>query len=472
MNGVRYPSLRRRCSPAALVLFAGLLACAGAPARHGARGSSPGEAVVRVCFKPKEGETRCTGSGTVIDRRGYVLTAFHVVGRVYPDDEHRAGSMFADEGYQAEIAVASSDREGTTRRYPARIVRADASLDLALLRVESPKRSFRALPLRPANAPVRVGETVTASGFMGPFETVHRGFGHVAGLDPNRRGDLAWLRLDVLFQPGMSGGAVTDERGRLLAVPITIFSARSDAAPVSLARPVDRIPRAWLDALARGEIDDFVMTGIPDLAADGRWSGTLVADDSIGGKVETRYFTMTPWKRGVVRVRPSDALVRMLDGFGQIIRADTGQLEVIADEAEVATLAVEWPLTADGPLEVSVEFAAGEHGRAPPTSTLELGFIPDPDAKTSPMGSFAVLEPGADAEGWRARLLNPDKYAGEPATGAFFVGTYAAGQRVKIPGAVRGRRYTVVAVPDSGATSTMWALVLARDPHYMTVHLH
>lgn len=471
MSGVRSRSPRRWSSLALLLaLSAG---CAGAAARSdGARKSAPGDAVVRVCFKPARGESLCTGSGTVIDRRGYVLTAFHVVGRFGPSEGRRAGWLRTEEGYEAEIAVAPSDREATTRRHPARIVRVDASLDLALLRVEAPKGSLPALALRPANAPVRVGESVTASGFMASFTTVHRGFGHVAGIDPNRRGELAWLRLDVLFQPGMSGGAVTDERGRLLAVPITIFSARMDAAPVSLARPVERIPRDWLDALARGEIDDFVATGIPDLAGDHSWSGTLVADDAIGRKSETRYFTMSPWQPGMIRVRPNDARVELLDGHGQVIRAGVGELEVIADESADATLAVDWPLVGDAAIEVGVDFEPGAHGPTPPpTSTLQLAFSQGPGSRAARIGTFAVLERSASPEDWLVRLSNPQEYAHEPAVGAVFVGSFAVDQVVRVPGVVCGREYSIVVVPDSGGTLINRVLVLARDPHHVGLSL-
>jgi S1-C subfamily serine protease len=141
----------------------------------------PAPPVARVSF----------GTGFVLARDGLIATNAHVVAAC------------------AHILLA----DGT----PARLVRADAGRDLALLRAD---RSFPlALPLR-SGQPAELGEAVLVLGF--PFgQTLGTGLtvtnGIVTGMT-GLGGDPRRFQTNAAIQPGSSGGPVLDEQGRVIGI--------------------------------------------------------------------------------------------------------------------------------------------------------------------------------------------------------------------------------------------------------------
>src|SRR5262245_2619311 len=70
-------------------------------------------AAVKITARSPMGEA--TGSGSIIDPRGYVLTNFHVVGHVEPGDG-TPGTLF-DPSNRVELAMVDSDRDAARTRY-------------------------------------------------------------------------------------------------------------------------------------------------------------------------------------------------------------------------------------------------------------------------------------------------------------------------------------------------------------------
>ena len=85
-------------------------------------------AVVKVGCVNAEGKPIGSGSGTVIDARGYVLTNFHVVGNVQTGRLHNQKNTVL-------LGLVKSSRESVKYGWKGRIVRADPRLDLALVRI-------------------------------------------------------------------------------------------------------------------------------------------------------------------------------------------------------------------------------------------------------------------------------------------------------------------------------------------------
>jgi len=160
------------------------------------------------------------GSGFVIHEDGYVVTNAHVVQRA------------------ESITVQTHDDS----KHPARVLSADSSHDLAVLKLDLPEGvKLPALPLGRSDD-LMVGETVIAVGNpFGLSNTVSRGIVSALGrqlqIDRNRR--LAGLiQTDAPINPGNSGGPVLNINGEVIGVSTAI---RADAQSIGFAIPVDRL---------------------------------------------------------------------------------------------------------------------------------------------------------------------------------------------------------------------------------------
>ena len=145
-----------------------------------------------------------TGSGFVIDRRGYILTNEHVA-----------------TAHQGSIVVVFENG----RHADARLVGTDPSYDLAVLKVEI--GTVPALPLANSDDVV-VGDPVVAIGSpLGLTGTVTTGI--VSALNrPVTSGDadspafLSAIQTDAAINPGSSGGPLVDASGRVIGVTSAI----------------------------------------------------------------------------------------------------------------------------------------------------------------------------------------------------------------------------------------------------------
>jgi serine protease Do len=178
------------------------------------------------------------GSGVVITPDGFLLTSAHVVGR----GGGRIRGSFTD---GRELAL--------------RLVGADPLSDLAVLRADEPAPD--PAPLGDA-AELRVGQLVVAIGNPHGFESsVTAGVVSALGRSlPTRAGGAMRvvddvIQTDAALNPGSSGGALLDGRGRVvgintavagiglgLAVPINATTSQIVAA---LMRD-GRVRRAWI----------------------------------------------------------------------------------------------------------------------------------------------------------------------------------------------------------------------------------
>jgi S1-C subfamily serine protease len=163
-----------------------------------------------------------TGSGFLWDDAGHVVTNAHVI----------AGAS------SASVRLA----DGTVAE--ARLVGADTSHDLAVLRIDAD--DLAALP-RGRSADLQVGQDVLAIG--NPFGldwTLTTGI--VSALDrqlPAERGPglRGLIQTDAAINPGNSGGPLLDSSGRLIGVNTAIYSPSGSSAGIGFAVPVDTVAR-------------------------------------------------------------------------------------------------------------------------------------------------------------------------------------------------------------------------------------
>ena len=170
--------------------------------------------------RPRSG----TGSGVIYTADGYILTNNHVV-------------EFAD-----EFDITLHDN----REFKARLVGADPSTDMAILKIDA--NNLPAIELGNSDD-VRVGEWALAVG--NPFDltsTVTAGIISAKSRDINiiRKGAPieSFIQTDAAVNPGNSGGALVDVNGRLIginsaiATPTGVFAGYSFAIPVNLAKRI------------------------------------------------------------------------------------------------------------------------------------------------------------------------------------------------------------------------------------------
>lgn len=143
--------------------------------------------------------TESSGSGVIIDDRGYIVTNHHVINNA------------------ADITVIFADNTEAK----AEIIGGDSRTDLALLKVE--KENLTAAAFR-SDTP-KVGQTAYAVGNPGGtefFGTVTRGI--VSGLDRTLITDdgasFLLIQTDAAINPGNSGGALCDQNGNVLGINV------------------------------------------------------------------------------------------------------------------------------------------------------------------------------------------------------------------------------------------------------------
>ena len=178
---------------------------------------------------PPEDGFQGVGSGVIFDSHGRVISNAHVV---------QAAS-----GPEANLAVVLS--EG--RRLPAAVEFADASVDVAVLRVAA----TGSLPVAElVSAPVKVGQLVVAIGNpLGLSWTVTAGVVSATGrslpLGPAQQlSEL--IQTDTPINPGNSGGPLVDGRGRVVGITTAVMPY---ARGVGFAVPTSTV----LGAIARNE---------------------------------------------------------------------------------------------------------------------------------------------------------------------------------------------------------------------------
>jgi S1-C subfamily serine protease len=173
---------------------------------------------------------RGEGSGVMIAPDGYILTNSHVV--------HAA--------HRIEVTLADGER------LPGRTVGDDPGTDLALVRVDGSGLAFAALDgaLR-----ARKGQLVVAMGNpLGLSSTVSTGV--VSALGRSLRGRDGRLIDEVIqhtapLNPGNSGGALLDSRGRLLGINTAIIAWSQG---IGFAVPAPTAARVVSEIIAHGRV--------------------------------------------------------------------------------------------------------------------------------------------------------------------------------------------------------------------------
>jgi serine protease Do len=159
------------------------------------------------------------GSGSIIDKRGYVLTNQHVI----------------DQAVSIQVTYGGQD-------YPATLVASDTTLDVAILKLDASRSDFPTISLG-SSAGANIGDDVLVFGFplgleyTGPL-TVTRGIVSARRVLNN----LNYLQSDAALNSGNSGGCMANMNGQIIGVPdMEVNDANTDIESIGLAIPIDEI---------------------------------------------------------------------------------------------------------------------------------------------------------------------------------------------------------------------------------------
>lgn len=182
-----------------------------------------------------------SGSGSIIDKRGYVLTNVHVI--------------------QNATQIYVSLYDGT--QYKAEIVGTDIDSDLAVIKFTPPEGvSLRTISFADSSR-LKVGQKVIAIGNpFGMERTMTTGI--VSGLgrpiqNSNKRIIRNMIQTDTAINPGNSGGPLLDTSGKMIGINTMIMSSSGSSSGVGFAVPSETAVRVVADLLKYGKVQRGVI---------------------------------------------------------------------------------------------------------------------------------------------------------------------------------------------------------------------
>ncbi len=180
------------------------------------------------------------GSGVIISTDGYIITNNHVIDG-------------AD-----ELEVTLNDN----RKFPAMVIGADPSTDIALIKIEA--KDLPTIPFGDSEK-LKVGEWVLAVG--NPFNltsTVTAGIvsaksrGNL-GMSRDRSKIESFIQTDAAVNPGNSGGALVNTKGELVGINTAIYSETGNFAGYSFAVPISIAGKVANDLKQYGTVQRAVL---------------------------------------------------------------------------------------------------------------------------------------------------------------------------------------------------------------------
>ena len=178
-----------------------------------------------------------SGSGVIVTSDGYIVTNNHVI-----EDA-------------SEIEVTLNDN----RKYAAKLIGADPSTDIAVLKIE--ESQLIPVPIGNSDA-LQIGEWVLAVG--NPFNltsTVTAGIvsakaRNINLLSDRSRGKInsieSFIQTDAAVNPGNSGGALVNTNGELVGINTAIASQTGSYTGYSFAVPVNLVQKVMSDLIDYG----------------------------------------------------------------------------------------------------------------------------------------------------------------------------------------------------------------------------
>ncbi|MCF0213386.1 MAG: Do family serine endopeptidase [Muribaculaceae bacterium] len=192
------------------------------------------------------------GSGVIISSDGYIVTNNHVI----------------DGADRLEVTL------NDNRSFNARVIGADPTTDLALLKIDA--SDLHVIPMGDSDK-LKVGEWVLAVG--NPFgftSTVTSGIvsakaRSISAVTRQRKGSSieTYIQTDAAVNPGNSGGALVNLAGELVGINTAIYSNTGSYAGSSFAVPTSIVKKVVSDIRQFGAVQRAVLgVSISDLTSE------------------------------------------------------------------------------------------------------------------------------------------------------------------------------------------------------------
>ena len=207
-------------TPAQAPALASAVAPAPAPMSHDAQRIYEGarDKLVQIRTVLRNSDTQASvGSGFFVAQGGLIITNFHVASQMALEPERYRGVYVPVDGKEA----------------PVELLAFDVQHDLALLRVKNTAANYPSLSFRGADAPLARGERIYSLG--NPKDI---GFAVTEGSYNGLVSRSFYPRIFFggTINPGMSGGPVLDESGRVVGINV---SKRQDGEQLSFLVPAE-----------------------------------------------------------------------------------------------------------------------------------------------------------------------------------------------------------------------------------------
>jgi len=178
--------------------------------------------------------SQASGSGSIISKKGYILTNNHVV-------EH-----------SDRLVVTLSDGS----KWQAKLIGADPVTDLAVIRIQAPASRLTVIPMGRSSG-LRIGQSVLAIG--NPFGLERSlSTGIISAIRKRIKTDELEMdeviQIDAAINPGNSGGPLLDSEGRMIGVNTAIFTPSGGSVGIGFAIPVDTAKKVLNELVTRGYV--------------------------------------------------------------------------------------------------------------------------------------------------------------------------------------------------------------------------
>src|SRR5512136_1402067 len=176
-----------------------------------------------------------SGSGSIIDTRGHILTNHHVVANAQ----------------KLEVTLADGSK------WPAKLVGSDPDSDLAVIKIDAQKEKLKVIPMGDSKN-LKIGQKVLAIG--NPFglqRTLTTGI--ISSLGRTIRSEAGNMIEDVIqtdaaINPGNSGGPLLNSDGEIIGINSAIISPSGGNVGIGFAVPVNTAKKVSPELISKGYV--------------------------------------------------------------------------------------------------------------------------------------------------------------------------------------------------------------------------